>query len=149
MDKAITSLILGVIDITREFIKLAIVDPLKYLWSMGWNMNELREYVFLKSKIENEIKQLSNLQRKGLEDLLDNLKLDKDVYFRPDSKSPLLRGRILIRSSQSMNGLDPWHFTFYPYCDDGKLTQLGGQCYFAPDRLVKAVERGEIREAKE
>lgn len=34
MNKAITSLILGVIDITREFIKLAIVDPIKYLWEM-------------------------------------------------------------------------------------------------------------------
>ncbi len=34
MNKAITSLILGAIAITREFIKLAIVLPMKYLWEM-------------------------------------------------------------------------------------------------------------------
>lgn len=34
MNKAITSLILGAIAITREFIKLAIVEPVKYLWEM-------------------------------------------------------------------------------------------------------------------
>ncbi len=111
-------------------------------------MNELKEYVLLRSKIEKEINHLSDLQYRAFRDWLIEAKLDKDVYFRPDSKSPLLRGRLLIRPSQSMNGLDPWHFTFFPY-DDGELTQLGGQCYFAPDRLVKAVERGEIREAKE
>lgn len=111
-------------------------------------MNELKDYVLLRSKIEQEIKQLSNLQHKGLEDLLDNLKLDKDVYFRPDPRSPLLRGRILIRSSQGGDFLNPWHFIFFPY-NEGKITQIGGQCYFAPDRLVKAVEYGEIREAKE
>lgn len=111
-------------------------------------MNELKEYVLLRSKIEKELNQLSELLYKGFSDWLAEAKLDKDVYFRPDPKSPLLRGRLLIRPSQSMNVLDPWHFTFFPLVN-GKLTQLGGQCYFAPNRLVEAVERGEIREAKE
>ncbi len=112
-------------------------------------MNELKDYVLLRSKIEKEINHLSDLQYRAFRGWLAEAKLDKDVYFHPNPKSPLLRGRILIRSSQSGDFLDPWHFIFYPYCDDGELTQLGGQCYFAPDRLVKAVERGEIREAKE
>lgn len=111
-------------------------------------MNELKDYVLLRSKIEKDLNLLSDLQYRAFRDWLAEEKLDKDVYFRPNPRSPLLRGRILIRSSQSTNGLDLWHFTFFPY-DNGKLTHRGGQCYFAPDRLVKAVERGEIREAKE
>lgn len=106
-------------------------------------MNELKDYVLLRTKVEKEIKQLSDLQRKGLEDLLVSLKLDKDVYFRPDPKSPLLRGRIFIRKRIG-DFLTPWYVCFSP-----NATKLSGVCYFAPDRLVKAVERGEIMEAKE
>lgn len=106
-------------------------------------MDKLKEYVLLRTKVEKEIKQLSDLQRKGLEDLLVSLKLDKDVYFRPDPKSPLLKGRIFIRERIG-DFLNPWYVCFSP-----NATKLSGVCYFAPDRLVKAVERGEIMEAKE
>ena len=44
MNKAITSLILGAVDITIDFIKLAIVEPLKYLWEMrSKRMDKLKE----------------------------------------------------------------------------------------------------------
>lgn len=46
MNRAITSLILGTVDITIDFIKLVIVEPLKYLWSRGRNK--------MKAKIEKD-----------------------------------------------------------------------------------------------
>lgn len=111
-------------------------------------MSKLSEYVLLRSKMEKKIGELSVLQYEGLKELLIKLQLNQDVYFRPDPRSPQLKGRILIEPSQSKNMLTFWHFIFYPL-EDGNLTQTGSKCYFAPDRLVKAVKRGEIKGARQ